>query len=503
MDRVELYKIAEDGTEQKLGVDAAAPFQFHYPVTDEVGQILSFKAKAKDIDGFWSELSQPFNIKVNENKPPVVTIIKPFNNSSSVIEGQSLEVTAEVFDDLGADGVSRVDFYLNDLLVETVYQSVETQGGGFALDHVYTAYIQLPEGLDGAVIQAVAIDNQGIEGASQPRFIKKISDTVKPKPYILSPASGDIVTIKAGNNGHIRLLMAVEDIGNPLDRHAYMRLIREQQDETGTWVTLDEDQVELLYNDSTLLATEPVSEPENFYYIHSYNYSNGRVFSHDDSGVQRVRIEAWVETTADKNPEVVEAIVEVGMKFSRNYFIKPGANASNGTAKTVYYNAVSQYAGKEKSGALVASWSSLSPYNVEKDLGNFHYSDLQDDGMGAYTGVYYLGIANIDEQANGDTFAYSENLNSTAEIFTGTIAEITADQDYVLAAKSGINDATNGSEPSFVSSLKVDISRNPETGRIDEYGQSELLIFNKQNGDNQFGLPYLMVGRADLPFEDV
>jgi len=68
--------------------------------------------------------------------------------------------------------------------------------------------------------------------------------------------------------------------------------------------------------------------------------------------------------------------MEVGMKFSRNHYIKPGLNSANNEGKDVFYNAVSQYSGTEKTGALVASWSSISPYNIESGLGNYHYSDL-------------------------------------------------------------------------------------------------------------------------------
>ena len=53
------------------------------------------------------------------------------------------------------------------------------------------------------------------------------------------------------------------------------------------------------------------------------------------------------------------------------------------------------------------------------------------------------------------------------------------------------------------SGLIGEIKKDKATGGI--YGDnldSELLIFTNQNGDGQFGLPYLLAGRVDLPYPD-
>ena len=123
-----------------------------------------------------------------------------------------------------------------------------------------------------------------------PRFIKQIDDTVKPKPYIPSPVDGDITTLSASvEESNLRLLVAVEDIGNPLDRHVFARLTKERF-ENGVWSTEASDVVELINDDSRLASDEPHSEPENYYYIYSYDYASGAVLSHDDSGIFRVKI---------------------------------------------------------------------------------------------------------------------------------------------------------------------------------------------------------------------
>ena len=55
----------------------------------------------------------------------------------------------------------------------------------------------------------------------------------------------------------------------------------------------------------------------------------------------------------------------------------------------------------------------------------------------------------------------------------------------------------------FLEDIVNTINDNPETGATYfENKEGELLIFTTQNGDDQFGLPYLLAGRADLPFRD-
>ncbi|ASP40172.1 hypothetical protein CHH28_16470 [Bacterioplanes sanyensis] len=525
IDEIELYKLDAAGDAQLIDKDYAAPFQYHYSINDVVGKELTFRARAKDTSGLWSDISGELKFVVNPNAPPTVEIIKPFNDQSAIIEGQSLEMVAKVSDDLGADAIERVDFYMNDIFVETSYQNMTQSADLSAAENKYQVYITLPEGADGAVLQAIAYDREGLEGKSAPRFIKQVDDTVQPKPYILAPVDGDIVTIASADQP-VKLRVAVEDIGNPVDRHVYMKFVREARLEDGSWKILASDTVELAYNDALLDSGEQHSEPENYYYIYNGSYSNGAIFSHDDSAVQRVRAEAWVETPSDLIPTVVHASNEVGMAFSRRYFIQPASEiSSRGFGHQVYYTAVDQFFEHGRHGPLMTAWSTASPYNSETGIGNTYAPQA------SQTGLYTLGLANLDEQSEGVTYAFSENLNGAAEVFSGSITEILADDGVVYAAKSGEPDAgysaapaAGGGDPlglfgepeanptpgigasaAFVQGdgLSSEISKDSNTGRIDDYANAELLIFNRQNGDNQFGLPYLLKGRIDLPHAQV
>src|SRR5690606_10541668 len=487
-----------------VGSDYAAPFQYPFQIRQDVGTELKFRAKATDYEGNWSDLGGNLSFIVTENKAPQVSLVDPINGNSAVIEGQTLRVVAEVNDDLGSDGVQRVDFFVNDILVDSIYQNMTQAEGYNAAENKYAAYIILPEGISGAVLQAVAYDRLGLEGKSQPLFIKQIDDTVKPKPYILAPVSGDIVTLTAGHEEEsLRLLVAVEDIGNPADRHVFMNLAREEQLETGEWRTLASQLVELINDDSRLKDTEAHSEPENYYYVYSYDFASGQVLSHDDGSVQRLRMDAWVETPADSSPHVVTAYGEIGMAFSRQLFIQPGrSDSTRSVAADVFYAAVDQYSAGEENGSLLVSWSTVSPYVTESGLGN-----SRDNEKSSWTGLYNIGQSDQSETSAGVTYAYSDNRNGAAEVFAGTIAEIKATSAAVFAGKSAVSASYAGTQSTtdneFVKALKEQIDTSNSAGRFDSYEASELLIFNHQNGDNQFGLPYLLKGRADLPFAEV
>ncbi|MCG8433573.1 MAG: IPT/TIG domain-containing protein, partial [Gammaproteobacteria bacterium] len=74
-----------------------------------------------------------------------------------------------------------------------------------------------------------------------------------------------------------------------------------------------------------------------------------------------------------------------------------------------------------------------------------------------------------------------------------------------MAGKSGVLPGTeDGDSSDFVDALKSQIAKDPETGALHlDNTSGELLIFTVQNGEGQFGLPYLLAGRIDLPFPDV
>ena len=125
----------------------------------------------------------------------------------------------------------------------------------------------------------------------------------------------------------------------------------------------------------------------------------------------------------------------------------------------------------------------------------------------------------VDEtQGNqkGDYFAYSPLLNGAAEIFSGTIGELVTDENIVLAGKSGVTDAgscqSSDAGCQFVNQFSEEIRKDWHGGDTPSEGTGalyldnkagELLLFGQRNGDGQFGLPYLMMGRVDMPYPDV
>jgi len=132
VDSARLYRAlgstVQDSDYKLVSQDEAAPFQFHVTVpVGHVGEVLSFRADAKDVDGYSSALSSARNLTILADEPPNATIVKPDNDESVIIEGQSIEVLVEAIDDLGIDGIDRVVFYVNDIPIQTAYNSSQSK----------------------------------------------------------------------------------------------------------------------------------------------------------------------------------------------------------------------------------------------------------------------------------------------------------------------------------------------------------------------------------------
>ena len=518
VDRVELYKQTGSADAVLFGVDSAAPFNFHYEVNDSVGSQITFGARALDVDGNWSETdASGLTLNVAANKAPEIDIIKPSNNNSAIVEGESLEVIAEVADDLGNDGIERVDFYLNNVLVESSYQSIQTTSGGAAQDNQYQASVTLPEGIKGATLQAVVYDKQGLSTRSLPVNIAQVKDTVKPVVHILNPADGDIVTLTGSvrDSDRVRLQVSVQDIGDPVKRSVTAILRKQVWNEADNdWDDLvtkgasDDDVITLkLQEENDVQVGDPVSDPENFYYIYQADLSDGSVFSHNGNGVQRVLIEVVVKESADDEaPQIARAIIENGVGLSRAFHIRPSEpdNKYSATTGEVFYNAIGQYRAGNQSGDLVAAWSTGSPYGYEQDI----WPQRIKVGPDLYqnhevTGIYQLNHGDV-EQTSGEGVArvFSDSLNQNAFMFSGIISELDVKQNRVLAAKSAQTPGV-GRTTDFVNGLTSSIGQNVETGRIDNNPDSELLIFSRENSEGTMGSELTLAGRAPLPFDHI
>jgi len=505
VDAVSLFRAvggeSEDAEYEKVGRDEAAPFQFHITVPQgRVGETLRFKAEAVDVDGYTSPLSAARGLTILADQPPVATITQPDNDESVIIDGQDIEVFVEAVDDLGISGIDRVVFYVNEVPVQTAYNSWSEVTGSAAQEHVYRALISPPEGARGFVIYAVAYDVLGQTGRTQTVRVGRIEDTVAPKLSVLAPADGDILT--AGRA--IRPVVAVADIGVAADRRVYMQFIREYQEAGGgAWITLFENEIELFRDDARSAGdATPVSDPDNHYYVYWADFVDGDILRRTAERNERVRTISRIVTP--NHTVSRETVHEIGLPVSQRRYLLPAPGAFD-KAKSVYYTAVDQFRGPDRTGALVAAWATQDPLRLEPAIGNLTLPEFEPEYL-PRTGLFIADDTNEAQGADGSHYVYSELMAGAAEMFTGTITELYADADFVLAAKSGeipvkVEDDAAGA---FAGALQSGIQQNPETGGVylDNAG-GELLIYTVRNGDEQFGLPYLLAGRVDMPYPDV
>ncbi|MCK5020959.1 MAG: hypothetical protein KAS32_28350, partial [Candidatus Peribacteraceae bacterium] len=513
VDAVRLYQAvgsAETLIYEKEGQDEAAPFQFHVKVpAGRVGELISFKAEAIDIDGYESQLSGARGLTIKADQPPTANIIKPDNDESVIIDGQDIEVFVEAIDDLGADGIDRVVFYVNEVPVQTEYNSWSEVSGSAAQEHIYRALISPPDGAQGFVVYAVAHDVMGHTARSQTVRIGKIEDTVAPKVSVLSPIQGDILTTAKT----IDVIVAVEDIGVEADRRVYVEFVREVLGKDAVeWQVVAQDEKELFRDDSQ--PGQYVSDPDNHYYIYQIQFVSGDIFKRGDYPNERVRSITRVVTPNHTVWE--ETVHEIGLPVSEQRFLLPQLGSED-LAETVYYTAVDQYKSTDQTGAFIAAWSNHDPLRYEPGIGNLVYPEYHnpdydnEDNIepSPVTGLFIADSTTEPPSNNGDGkyYLYSDLMTGASEIFLGTITEIHADDDFVLAGKSGLPGSYVDSEVilgSFANSLKGSIATEPETGGVYlENGSGELLIYTVTNGDNQFGLPYLLKGRVDMPYSTV
>src|SRR5690606_16693131 len=257
----------------------------------------------------------------------------------------------------------------------------------------------------------------------------------------------------------------------------------------------------LKYDDNEALRPNiPLSDRNNHTYIYWAKYSGGKILRRGSARNERVRIVSHIPNHNSK----VETVHEVGMPVSERRFLKPRDNrASESLAQQVYYNSVAQYKGIGRTGAMVGAWSTIDPVKVEEGIGTNYPFRAARSSCTACTGIFLVDIA-AELQETSDVFIYSPLLNGASEIFAGTISEVHADENFVLASKQGVpqalaysDDVPNG----FISALQAEMAINPETGHTYLENESgELLIFNLQNHDGSFGLPYMLAGRVDMPY---
>ncbi|MEJ2063568.1 MAG: Ig-like domain-containing protein [Reinekea sp.] len=497
VDSVQLFQASGDSAFASVGTDGAAPFAFDIAVpSGKAGDVLKFKAIATDVDGYQSDDSLVRSLTIVADVAPEVSIVKPANDESVIIDGQDIEIYAEVFDDLGPEGVDRVVFYVNNQPLYTAWSSYSDISGSYAQDHIYRASISAPEGVDGFYVQAVAYDVLGHQAKSETVLIGQIRDTVVPQIEPVYPLPYEILTAGESVNAYVGIL----DIG--VIDSVKQTWQREVLNVAGEWQVKDSADIELASvaesDDSALVN----SDPANHYFVYSGEMTSGLVLRRTGFGRERVRITTTVST--EEHTVSSETIHEVGLAFAESRYVAP-VNSVEGwnAAKEMYFSAVDQYQSSDRKGAMLTVWNTQDPITLEE----LYFGET---ALGPqYSGLSILDAVNEEQSAeDGNFFAYSNLLSGSQEIFKGTIGEFKADANLVVAGKSAVQGLVNESRPITIQMFEgrikddwINGSASEGTGRLYYENQdAELLLFGQVNADGQFGLPYLLKGRLDLPY---
>ncbi|MBA3980014.1 MAG: hypothetical protein C0462_05360, partial [Alcanivorax sp.] len=512
VERVTLYRaLGEGGALTEVGTDVSAPFQFNVNVPlGRVGDTLVFRAIAEDVDGKVSALSAPRQLTITADQPPTAEIIQPANDLTAVIRGEAITVSVRATDDLGTEGIEKVVFLMNDVPAYTAWQSVSANQGTVAQEDIYRATLTPPDGSKGVTLQAVAYDIHGQTGSSQVVRVGVVEDTVRPRVEPLTPADGDVLT----GGEPVRIAVAVNDIGDDARRVVVQDWIREYRDQNGDWVTLAETRVPLVRNDAREPGdTTPVSDPNNYYYIYWADFANGALLRRDMRRDERVRV--MTRVTTDNHEVIHETLHEIGLPLDRRRHVIADMNAATPTstersrARDVYYSAVDQFRGPERTGALMTAWNTLDPILLEGAMGVPSLAQLYPGDAPAVmrTGLFMLdAMPVVASDGYGREYLYSSLLNSASEVFAGAITRLHSDENVLLAAKMGLPHTgveAEGDTP-FLRDLERAIERDEDTGaRYYNNLAGELLLFSTRNAEGQFGLPYSLAGRVDMPFPEV
>ncbi|MCU0661938.1 MAG: IPT/TIG domain-containing protein, partial [Myxococcota bacterium] len=487
-----------------FGKDEAAPFQFHFEVpAGHVGELISFKAEARDVDGYTSPKSGLRSLRIVADEPPVARIVKPDNDLSAVIVGQDIEVVVEAQDDLGFDGIDRVVFYMNDIPVATATEPMSTNDGLVAGDSLYSAMLTPPTGVTGVRVHAIAYDKLGQPGRTQTVLVGQVEDTVAPKLSLVSPIEGQILT----QGEPLELVASVADVGLIEKRQVLAQIVRETQDaSTGQWQTI------IASEEIPLNYAEGKSDPKKDYYVYTGSIVDGTFLKREGHRNERVRILTQVVTP--NHTARVESHHEVGLPIAeRGYLLAKDVEGKEIPLTSLHYTAVDQFQSTDRTNALVGAWSSCNPMYFEPESNQ----TCQDAGENEFTAITLIDdefIFRQDEQQR--TFWYSDVVAGATDLFRGSIAELRADENYVLAAKAGDHLSGESSEQlaaagscqaaakSEAGDVACEITRDPTAGKLHfENGEGELLIFTTQNKDANFGLPYVLSGRVDMPYKEV
>ncbi|MET0404445.1 MAG: Ig-like domain-containing protein, partial [Cystobacter sp.] len=165
------------------------PYEFRYTATgDEVGQVLTVRARALDLAGH-EAWSLPARVQVVPDKPPAVALTRPLAGES-IFEGQRLRLEAEATDEEGP--LKQVAFFVDGRKVHVATSPAGIPGA----PHRFATNYSPPAGSGNRLLRltAVAVDSAGQETESAPVVIGTVRDTVPPETQLVEPVEGDVIT---------------------------------------------------------------------------------------------------------------------------------------------------------------------------------------------------------------------------------------------------------------------------------------------------------------------
>ncbi|MEZ4247306.1 MAG: Ig-like domain-containing protein [Polyangiales bacterium] len=466
-----------------VGEDVTAPFQFAYRIpAGTAGTSLRFWADAMDLDGLRSARSAERRFVLRADAPPTARIVRPRADETVVIEGMDVVVDVEARDDLGADGIDRVVFFVDGVASFTAYDPVSVTDELVGLDDVYRATFHPPDGVAGFEVYAVAYDQLGQAGQSQTILVGTIEDTVAPDVDVLSPADGDILT--AGET--VPLRVAVTDVGVLEDRHVLVSMQRVTR--TG--------EVRASVEDVELTLDGTASDPENDYYVYTAAIADSALLSRGVAVGERLEVRT-VCVTPNHTVES-RSTNEVGLPVAERVY--PATSATDtGLAQSAYVSAAAQFVSDERENALIGAWTTQDPMRLEPGLGLAAFATNP-----PLTGVYLSEPDAAMPSEDGDGTSYVFDGSAINDVFRGSITELHADASFVLAAKSGrLPGIVTGADEGGFGLAMARLAESSESAdvHLDDDG-GELLVFTVQSGVS-LGIPYLLEGRTSLPYPEV
>ncbi|MEM1348641.1 MAG: IPT/TIG domain-containing protein, partial [Myxococcota bacterium] len=334
--------------------------------------------------------------------------------------------------------------------------------------------------------------------------IGMIEDTVAPEVAILEPRRGEVLVGLHPLDVEVR----VADIGAAQDREVFMDVLREVADPlspTG-WTVVN----------SLLPACDPVpegssaspcsglarpmtlasSDETNATYLYSASVVSGEVLVRGQGERERVRLVVKA-VTPNHAPEVVSEH-EMGLPIENRIYRGP---KTPDTPSLSYITAVDHDATIERKGPVIAAFASNDPMATEPGLGHPTYVPQ----TLPVTGIMYAEAWSTSFDESGNGFFY--DVNAVGDAFVGTITEIVSDDGLVFASKTGLPsgvDATELQGSKASAAITSMVSDPANAGELKSEGTGgEVLILSVEDGEDNFGLPYLLRGRAELPYPEV